>query len=175
MPTIDNRRIRRHCAYFRGWAQAFGTHDLETDDTRGFRWLLGDDQIGLILTPAVKGLLPADILDLDERPRALAGTVPTACLLSSLQAGTVRLGGFPVAVGDTAPRITQALSTLLHDPADLHLYQTYHLIYPTGTRILTLSQRQPLALIYREIAPLQISLLPRPRTAEALRTSGAAC
>ena len=40
----------------------------------------------------------------------------------------------------------------------MHLYQTYHLIYPSGTRILTLSARAPLGILYRELPPLKLRI-----------------
>jgi hypothetical protein len=48
---------------------------------------------------------------------------------------------------------------LVASEGDLHLSQTYHLIYPSGTRILTLSRKAPLPLVYREIAPLLLQLI----------------
>ena len=48
---------------------------------------------------------------------------------------------------------------LLEGGGDLHLLQTYHLVYPSGTRILTLSRQSPLTLVYREIEPLTLRLI----------------
>jgi len=48
---------------------------------------------------------------------------------------------------------------LLKGADDLHLLQTYHVIYPSGTRILTLSRQSPLTLVYREIEPLTLHLV----------------
>jgi hypothetical protein len=36
------------------------------------------------------------------------------------------------------------------------MYLTYHLIYPPGTRIITLSRKAPLPLLYKEMAPLPL-------------------
>jgi hypothetical protein len=51
-----------------------------------------------------------------------------------------------------------ALRELLLGPEEAHMYLTYHLIYPPGTRIITLSQKSPLPLLYKEMAPLAISV-----------------
>jgi len=51
------RMIQRYAAFFRGWAQAFGEHRSLGDPAAGMRWLVGDDQVGLILNPGLKRLL----------------------------------------------------------------------------------------------------------------------
>jgi hypothetical protein len=40
----------------------------------------------------------------------------------------------------------------------VHMFLSYHLIYPPGTRIITVSRRSPLPLLYKEMAPLPISV-----------------
>jgi hypothetical protein len=47
---------------------------------------------------------------------------------------------------------------LLKSADDLYLLQTYHLVYPSGTRILTLTRQPPLPLVYREIESLWLRL-----------------
>jgi hypothetical protein len=49
-----------------------------------------------------------------------------------------------------------ALRELLLGEAEVHMYLTYHLIYPPGTRIITLSRKAPLPLLYKEMAPLPL-------------------
>jgi hypothetical protein len=49
-----DRIIRRYAAFFRGWAQAFGEHEKIESPSQGLRWLVGEEQIGLILVPAIK-------------------------------------------------------------------------------------------------------------------------
>jgi len=53
----SERKIRRYAAYFRGWATAFGDHNKHFDEKRDLSWLLGEGQIGLILTPRVRAFL----------------------------------------------------------------------------------------------------------------------
>jgi hypothetical protein len=36
------------------------------------------------------------------------------------------------------------------------MFLTYHLIYPPGTRIITVSSKPPLGLLYREMEPLTV-------------------
>jgi hypothetical protein len=154
--TADVRLIRRWCAYFRGWSQAFGAHELIDDRERGLRWLIGDEQLGLILTPAIKRLLYPGLLGRhagDEPPLVRVG------------ARRLIVGGAELAPLEAQRPLWSQVRQLLTGPADLHLYQTYHLIYPTGTRILTLSRHAPLPLIYRELAPLAVQLDPHKDTA----------
>ena len=61
--------------------------------------------------------------------------------------------------GEEERRAFEVMMTLMRGEGDLHLSQTYHLVYPSGTRILALSRSAPLPLVYREIAPLEIELV----------------
>jgi hypothetical protein len=149
--TAD-RIIRRYAAFFRGWAQAFGEHEKLEDPTRGLRWLVGQDQIGLILTPAIKRQwFPRLIGHPSQDPPPV--TLRPECI----EIAGVRLDLRP---GTGAP--LPPILALLALGCDLHLYQTYHLIYPSGTRILTLSARAPLGILYRELPPLCLCTLGEP-------------
>jgi hypothetical protein len=140
--------IRRYTAYFRGWAQAFGEHRKVGDPSGGSRWLVGEGQVGLILEPAYKRLLYPLFLHRPDR------SAPEVILRTdALDVGETRV---PLAVRPPAP-IPEIMS-LLGGDQDLHLYQTYHLIYPAGTRILTLSTRAPLGILYRELTPLRLRM-----------------
>ncbi|MBP8197533.1 MAG: hypothetical protein KAX64_03140, partial [Chromatiaceae bacterium] len=74
-------------------------------------------------------------------------------------AGLLRIEGVELNLGEGDSRAFTALMELVASEGDLHLSQTYHLIYPSGTRILTLSPKAPLPLVYREIAPLLLQLI----------------
>jgi len=149
--TGDARLIRRWCAYFRGWSQAFGTHELIDDTERGLRWLVGDGQLGLILTPAIKRLLYPGLLGRH------AGEAPPLVRLAS---GRLTVGDAELTPLEPQRALWAQMQALLAGGGDVHLYQTYHLIYPAGTRILTLSRHAPLPLIYRELDPLTVRLEP---------------
>ncbi len=143
---MESRSIRRYAAYFKNWAQAFGEHRGHWHDGRLLNWLIGDDQLGLILTPVVRRALFREILGhhLNEVDLTIG---PDTIALGRLRA--------PREPGDG--EVVRFLRWLLDAPGDLHLYLTYHLIYPPGTRILTLSRKSPMPIFYREIAPLQIN------------------
>ena len=153
------RNIHRYTAFFRGWATAFGAHEKEADEDRGLIWLFGDGQLGLILTPAVKRFLYPLFLgrsqgDADHHQEHGQGDAPRVSLCS----GLLRIDDTEIPFGDEDHRAFTVMTEMTRAAADLHLFQTYHLVYPSGTRILTLSRRAPLALIYHEIAPFPLEL-----------------
>jgi hypothetical protein len=141
------RPVRRYTAYFRGWCQAFGEHDVVAPQDEGVSWLFGDEQIGFILPRELTRTLYREVLGkqllsplLDFNPERL------------------RVGRFRQALPDTwQQRGLEVFSTLMRAEKDLHLYLTYHFMYPAGTRIVTLSQRKPLSIIYKEIRPMKIT------------------
>jgi len=146
---VSERKIRRYAAYFHGWATAFGNHHKHVDEKRDLFWLFGEDQMGLILTPAVKAFLHPLFLAHRETgpPRVELGP------------GMLQIANTRIRFGEEDRREILSLMELLQGPGDLHLLQTYHLVYPSGTRILTLSRQAPLALVYREIDPLTLHLV----------------
>lgn len=147
MPS--ERTIRRYSAFFRGWATAFGSHDKGSDDSRGLFWLFGEGQIGLVLTPEVKRFL---------YPRLLGSRGEDAPELELSRSG-LRIADKMLTAGEGERRAVDVTMGLLSCGGDLHLLQTYHLFYPGGTRILTLSCHPPLPLVYREIAPLTVHVV----------------
>jgi len=144
----SERKIRRYSSYFQGWATAFGNHEKHFDEKRDLLWLLGEDQIGLILTPTVESFLrPHFFGDRDKgSPQVELGP------------GVLRIADSSLGFGEEAQREFDLFRGLLEGGGDLHLLQTYHLVYPSGTRILTLTRQAPLALVYREIEPLRLRL-----------------
>jgi hypothetical protein len=144
----SERKIRRYSAYFQGWATAFGNHDKHFDEKRDLLWLLGQDQIGLILTPTVKGFLHPMFLGKGGKPLPKVELAP----------GVFQVADSEIRFGKEVQREIDAIVGLLKGAGDLHLLQMYHLVYPSGTRILTLSRQAPLPLIYREIESLRLSL-----------------
>lgn len=143
------RTVRRYTAYFRGWCQAFGEHDLVAPQDEGINWLLGEKQIGFILPGALTRSLYREVL----------GKQRSSPLLD-INAERVRVGEFR----QVLPAIWQeqglkVFTELMQVENDLHLYLTYHFVYPSGTRIVTFSQRKPLPIIYKEIKTMDIRLV----------------
>jgi hypothetical protein len=142
-----HRTIRRYSAYFRGWAQAFGYHESQTDEPNELEWLSGKDQIGLVMTPRLKRFLNPRFLG----KRASAPSVTVA------DQG-VWIDNTWVSVAEANQGVFEAALELLESSRELHLFLTYHLFYPSGTRILTLSRNAPLGIIYKEIEPVSVRL-----------------
>lgn len=138
----EQRTIRRYTAYFRGWAVAFGEHEAMDDPTHGLQWLLGAHEVGIILTPSLRRTLLRALLPKDQ---------PTPKI--RITASGFQVGGHWFLLSALAPAIAESILGLFRNADDLHLYLTYHLWYPPGTRILTLSKTKPLILIYKEIEP----------------------
>ena len=143
------RTVRCYTAYFRGWCQAFGEHDVLASQDEDIRWLIGEQQIGFIPSR--------------EQTRALYREVLGKQLSSPLleiNPECVRVGRFRQALPEIWQEQGQkVLTQLMQAENDLHLYLTYHFMYPSGTRIVTLSQRKPLPIIYKEIRPMDIRLI----------------
>jgi len=145
MPT--QHQIRRYSAFFQGWAQAFGNHRGSYDEERRLNWLFGedDDQIGLILTPKIRHPLFHHVLGEHCQELQLI-----------LETGRIGMDDLVVETSYRDEQAVRAIRSLLEGPGDVHLYLTYHLFFPSGTRILTLSRKVPLPIIYKETAPLQV-------------------
>ena len=142
------RPVRRYAAYFRGWCQAFGEHDVLATRDEGISWLLGEEQIGFILSRELTRTLYREVL----------GKQLSSPLLD-INPERVRVGLFRQALPETwQQRGQEVLTQLVQSENDLHLYLTYHIMYPSGTRIVTLSQRKPLPVIYKEMRSMDIRL-----------------
>jgi hypothetical protein len=148
-PVPYQRKVRRYAAYFKGWSQAFGEHESLSSGEHEIDWLFGENKVGFILPPELTRTLHREVL-------GRQGNSPT---LTISEVG-VRVGEFhyPLSAA-TDKRGVDALRQLLKDPHQLHLYLTYHLLYRSGTRIITVSQHQPLPIIYREISAMHIELI----------------
>jgi hypothetical protein len=144
------RCIHRYGAFFQGWAQSFGAHKCIDDAIPGQRWLLAAGQLGLLLTDELRARFDETLLG--QQPEA---PQPDANPLSLPWLGVIDSQASPVMT-----HLEELADVLFNQGQSLHLYQTYHLIYPTGTRILTLSTQAPMGIIYRQLQPFQLSAQP---------------
>ncbi|MEJ2383601.1 MAG: hypothetical protein P8Y54_04300 [Xanthomonadales bacterium] len=152
------REVKRYAAYFRGWCQAFGEHESLADHERDVFWLVTDEAAGFVLPATYQRQLYREIL--------LHRTAPTLTFRSD----RVEVGGFQLELArQYETRILDSIGGLLASDRRLHVYLTSHLMYGTAARILTLSAKKPLLIIYKEIGTLRIRLdrpaPPRPGTA----------
>ena len=149
METLLEHEVRRYAAYFRGWCQAFGEHEVQAPGDDAISWLIAEQQVGIILPrPLTRALYREALRRLDAPPLL---TISAQCM----QAGDFH---YHFRTPPHTP-VLDALSDILHSPQSLHLYLSYHFMYPPGTRIITLSRNKPLHIIYKEIGPMRIGLL----------------
>ena len=142
-----DREVRRYRPYLPSWCQAFGDHLPEPGgEGRAVEWLVGEHCIGAIVVPEIRVMLIRELLG-SGKPRVLVGE-GSMCLddLDFRDAGVCGHPGYA------------ALRDLLVNADTVHLFLTYHLIYPPGTRIITVSSKAPLPLIYKETTPLRVSV-----------------
>jgi hypothetical protein len=144
------REVKRYAAYFRGWCQAFGEHEAEETGDDAISWLVAEQQVGIILSRPLTRALYREALRRQTAPPLL--TISPRCL---------RVEAFHYRFHKPLEaHILNAVRAILQAPQDLHLYLSYHFMYPSGTRIITLSRSKPLHIIYKEIGPMRIGLLP---------------
>lgn len=141
------RDVKRYAAYFRGWCQTFGEHESLADHDNEIFWLLSDEQAGFVLPPNHLKQLYRAVLLPDKAP-------------------PLTFGRFQVEVGEFSFSLTPehedaihaTIGRLLASERDLHVYLTSHFMYGTNARIVTLSRKKPLSIIYKEIGSMPIRL-----------------
>ena len=144
--TLEHQ-LKRYAAYFRGWCQAFGEHDGISSEEDDIHWLFSGRQVGFILPPPITRRLYREVLLHTEPP-------PLTFTRKSVGIGSLR---FALA-RDREEQILAAMRQVFTRGEDLHVYLTSHLLYGTGARIITLSTKKPLTIIYKEIGTLRIRL-----------------
>jgi hypothetical protein len=142
------REPKRYAAYFRGWCQAFGEHENIPGEENGFNWLYADHQVGFILPQPVTRRLYREVLLNRETPAL------------KFSHNAVEIGSLQFALARRHEKhILETIRGILTTGHDFHVYLTSHLMYGTGARIITLSTRKPLSIIYKEIGTLRIRLI----------------
>lgn len=141
------REVKRYAAYFRGWCQTFGEHDSFADHDKEIYWLLTENQAGFVLPKAYLRQLYRAVL--------LHETAPPL----TFQRDQVKVGDFDFGL---TPKheglIRETIGRLLASDGDLHVYLTSHFMYGTNARIITLSAKKPLSIIYKGIGSMRIRL-----------------
>ena len=143
------RTVKRYAAYFRGWCQAFGEHESLADHEREVFWLVTDEAAGFVLPTRYQRQLYREVL--------LHRTAPPLTFHSD----RVEVGDFQLELArQHETRILDSIDGLLSANRGLHVYLTSHFMYGTNARIITLSRKKPLLIIYKEIGTLRIRLDP---------------
>jgi len=147
-PIDPQRKVQRYAAYFKGWCQAFGEHENLSREEHGINWLLGRHQVGIILPEKLTKALNREVLGRQRESPNL-----------TISQDSVRVGRFHYRLSATEDqRGIDALRQIVDNPGDLYLYLTYHFFYRSGTRIITVSRKPPLTIIYKQISPMYIKL-----------------
>lgn len=142
------REPKRYSAYFRGWCQAFGEHEAVSEQESGIHWLFTEHQVGFILPrPIIRQMYREVLLHRTPPPMIFR---QHAVEIGSLQFRLARR---------REAQILEAMQDIFTRGQDLHVFLTSHLLYGTGARIITLSSKKPISIIYKEIGTLCIRLL----------------
>ena len=152
------REIKRYSAYFRGWCQTFGEHESIPGDENGINWLLTDHQAGFILPKNLTRSLYREVL-----------LHPEASMMT-IEGNTVRIGSFEFTLQANQERRTlETIESILENGTEFHVFLTSHFMYGTDARIMTLSSKKPLAIIYKEVGSMRIRLDGHPTSSTETR------
>jgi len=139
--------LKRYAAYYKGWCQAFGEHESVPGEDTGISWLFADKQVGFISPRELTKLLLREILRKRETPTL------------TISRKSVQVGKFhyrPAKASDESALL--AIANFLEAGSGSHIFLTSHFMYGTGTRILTISSKKPVPIIYKEIGTMRIKL-----------------
>ncbi|MBE2260151.1 MAG: hypothetical protein H6942_09660 [Candidatus Accumulibacter sp.] len=139
------KNVRRYSAFIPRWCQAFGDHAPDPGgEGRAVEWLVGADAVGIVVLPEIRRMLTHELLGA-RNPELEFGA--RSVRLNQRTFDQMNILGHPGYA---------ALRELLLGADQLHLFLTYHLIHPPGTRIITVARKPPLPLLYKEMAPLPV-------------------
>jgi len=109
--------------------------------------LLSKHQAGLVLRPQLTRSLYREVLRKNHTP------------VLELSRKGARIGTFHYPLSGAADEHgIAAIKRILENNSGSYLFMSSHFTYSTGTRILTLSNKQPLSIIYKEIGSMRIRL-----------------
>lgn len=141
------RELKRYGAYFRGWCQTFGEHENLPVGENDINWLFSEHHAGFILPPRLARRLYREVLLHPEAPPM------------TFRRDSVRVGSLEFALAENYEEQTiAAIGDILGASEELHVYLTSHLMYGTKARIITLSRKKPLSIIYKEIGTMFLRL-----------------
>lgn len=144
-----SRRIRRYAAYYRGWCQAFGEHEVgeELDEpSNGIQWLFAESRVGLILPEDIRKRFLKELVGRKEGEPVIAFSRASSEI-------TLNRSVCPILNGNVEHGVARLL-LLSQQHKEIHMFLTHHLCYAPGTRIITFSAAKPLVIMYKEIDPL---------------------
>jgi hypothetical protein len=141
------RDLKRYSAYFRGWCQAFGEHESIYRDETGISWLTASTQLGLVLPKPMIKQLYREVLLREQAP------------MVKFRRKFIEIGSLEIPIGKKhQKKARKAMEQILESGDEVHVFLTSHLMYGSGSKIITFSSKKPLAIIYKEIGTMRISL-----------------
>lgn len=144
--TSDNKIVRRYNAYYQGWCMAFGEHEAVYHDDWNINWLFAEDRIGLAISSALRKRISRELLG--QRDKA-----PVVILSDDL----VKINRLHYLLIDEAERENvRRIREFILESSELHMFLCSHFCYPPRTRIITFSRKKPLAIMYKEMLPLDL-------------------
>ncbi|MGF1615126.1 MAG: hypothetical protein ACFCVA_14790 [Gammaproteobacteria bacterium] len=146
-----SRLLRRYVAYYRGWCQAFGEHEVDEEPNNppaddGIQWLFGENRVGLILPEEIRKRFLKELVSRKTGEPSIGFSRSSSEITINDTVCSVLCGHIERGV----PRLV----VLAKQHSELHMFLTHHLCYAPGTRIITFSSTRPLGILYKEIDPL---------------------
>lgn len=140
--------LKRYAAYYKGWCQAFGEHESVPADDSEITWLFAEKQLGFISPPEMTKALLREILRKRETP------------MLSISRNSVKIGRFHYQASKASDESAlHEIGRFLETGRASHIYLTSHFMYGTGARILTLSSKKPVSIIYKEIGTMSVRMI----------------
>ena len=144
--TNDKKIVRRYNAYYQGWCMAFGEHKAVYHDDWNINWLFADDRIGLAISSELRKRISRELLGQREK-------APVVVLAKD----SVKINRLHYLLIDEAERDNaRQIREFILKSSELHMFLCSHFCYPPRTRIITFSRKKPLAIMYKEMLPLEL-------------------
>jgi hypothetical protein len=139
--------IKRYGAYFKGWCQVFGEHESILVGEHENCWLIGENKVGLVLPKALLKQLNGEVLLHEQIPEITFSQ-------QGVQIGSLH---FPFK-SELEKSVLGAIEQLIDFDTGLHLFLSSHLLYGNGRRIITVSNKRPQSIIYKEIGVIKLRM-----------------
>lgn len=142
-----HRTIARYSSYYQGWCLAFGEHAIHYNENLLINWVEGESQMGFVVsTDQTRSLYKELIRHRDQVP--VVELSETLVKINELEYEFVT---------EERPGARRFIE-YVKGHRKLHMFLTSHFCYPPRTRIVTFSPKRPTIILYKEIAPIELTL-----------------
>jgi hypothetical protein len=138
--------IKRYAAYFFGWCQSFGEHEVTFEENKDINWLFGESKVGIIVSPKIRRLFLKAILK-QKQPNVI------------LSATQIEVDNALYSVREEDRHNLERAMALLETYEKIHMFLANHFCYPSPTKIITFSAKKPLLILYKEITPVTVKIV----------------